>query len=88
MADLLTPQAIVEVFIRLGAEPEAITSSATRRLVPRTEIDMGVVCGCASQFDCGSSMSYDCFESWCLSQRHCGYYADETCWGKCKKTGY
>ncbi|MDQ3282614.1 MAG: bacteriocin fulvocin C-related protein [Acidobacteriota bacterium] len=87
---VLTREAIVEAFIRLGPEP-VVTPSTTvtsPRLVPQTDIDVGVYCHCGSVYDCGSSMSYGCYSSWCLSQTHCGFYSDEVCWGKCKSTGY
>jgi hypothetical protein len=85
---VFSADAVVEIFIRLGPEPSSVvrdTSAQGSRLVIQPDADFE--CHCGSNFDCGSSASYGCFTSWCIKKVHCGYYADEPCWGKCKSTG-
>lgn len=88
----LPADVIYEVLIRLGPEPTSSESSQaptiTRSRQPSIQPDSFVHCHCGSGFDCASSSSYDCYDAWCIpTPSHCGPYADDPCWGKCKSTG-
>ncbi len=86
----LSRETIGDVFIRLGSEPasaganpaEPESSRAAKALAPRA--DVMHACYCASSFECGSSSSYGCYDSWCEPTRHCGWFGWEMCVGTCK----
>ncbi len=101
-ASVLSREVIYEVLIRLGPEPATAEDGAPDRGVasasplkaptpgsrPFSIQPNGLFdCWCGSSFDCGSSDSYDCYKGWCTKKIHCGPYADDPCWGKCKETG-
>ena len=81
----LSRETIVEVFIRLGHEPEhaAETEETSRGRIETNAFS----CTCGSQFDCGSAVEWNCYDAWCFTVYHCGWYSSEPCWGKCKATG-
>lgn len=89
MKSVLSPQTIVETFIRLGAEPvSALWPSAQTpiadpksRQAPRAEI---YGCTCAGQWECGYFSDYSCYDSYCDWVPHCGIFHNEYCTGKCK----
>jgi hypothetical protein len=89
---VLQREAIQEVFMRLGPEPltfetempmlQSIDTRATALssdVAPLAEYDG---CHCASAFDCIYWLV--CSSSYCDPVRHCGWYGDELCWGRCK----
>ncbi len=88
----LPPQTVNEVFIRLGPEPEPVTSDTRTpvpseppnksRLVPRVDQR---VCYCAGSWECLSSASFHCYPSWCEMTIHCGVFNNEICTGTCKE---
>lgn len=57
-----------------------------RQRLPDVRPDM-FECYCATSYECGSSSSYACFDSWCISKPHCGPFGTDYCIGKCKSTG-
>lgn len=86
---VLPRDAIHEVFIRLGPEPLIVSPGEPQHQNPRLgapRSEWGYKCSCATNFDCGSSSSYDCFGAWCITTTHCGWFGDELCTGKCKST--
>jgi hypothetical protein len=90
MAAELPREVIVEVFIRLGAEPDSVpleapTDGGSRRLLPRTEVYL--TCSCSGWWECGMWSERECAPSWCDPSRHCGVFGNEVCWGNCKLTG-
>ena len=85
----LPPEAIFEVFMRLGSEP--VSASVQRSTSEEGRMQMhenfSAECHCGDVYDCGSDPRYkDCFASYCIPVFHCGYYSDELCWGRCKYT--
>ena len=81
----LSPETIAEVFIRLGREPER--DGETEKTSPVRIETNAFACSCGSQFDCGSAIEWNCYDAWCFTVYHCGWYSNEVCWGKCKATG-
>ena len=78
---VLSRETIVETFIRLGREPDSATEPERS---PGGKVESnGFSCSCGSYFDCGRQ-DRDCFDSWCFTVYHCGWYSDEPCWGNCK----
>lgn len=83
---VLSRETVFDVFIRLGSDPvHAVPHPATTVFEPRA--DVLNACSCASGFDCGSTSSYGCYDSWCEPARHCGWFGFEWCTGKCKSNG-
>lgn len=88
----LSPDAIYEVFIRLGPEPEAtakpvLSPSQGTQGAPPVQSDFFHKCTCGGWLDCGSRDDRDCFEAYCqYTKSHCGWFNDEPCWGVCKAT--
>lgn len=95
-AEILAPHVIYEVFLRLGPEPNqsslAVRASGRdgsteqligpgRPVLPRVEA--GESCTCASWYDCWF-LGMGCADSYCDTVRHCGFFNDEMCWGRCK----
>lgn len=98
---LFQPEAIYEIFLRLGPEPPesrlataaltagnpTLSSGGSRRLaIPRVNQD---ACHCTDSYECWywGSGGYECFISYCSFVRHCGFFHDEMCLGKCKWNG-
>jgi hypothetical protein len=87
----LPAEMIYEVFIRLGPEPsqtapggiETPSTPASPSFGPRTPRVEQVGCTCASYYECWF-LGLGCHTSWCEPQRHCGFYNNEECWGRCK----
>lgn len=87
---MLPPQMVHEVFIRLGPEPQAIepapqkptASGSNRPSVPRVDKN---ACYCSSGWECLSSASFSCWPSWCEWVIHCGVFNNEACTGVCKE---
>ena len=90
---VLPANVIYEVLIRLGSEPARAESQENRQSMAMAGVsparaDAFYHCSCGSPFDCGSTSSYGCFDSWCIpTPSHCGPYADDPCSGRCKLTG-
>ena len=74
------PEAIVEIFIRLGPEPAAELPHRPGAVA----LGGGGECTCASWYDCPLWPAQDCHDSYCVPLQHCGYYNDEVCTGRCK----
>lgn len=88
---ILPAEVIYEVLIRLGSEPASGDIRPHRPstpTAPSVQTNAFYHCSCGSGFDCGSTSSYGCYDSWCIpTPSHCGPFADDPCWGRCKSTG-